>query len=77
MSKTKVNYTEEDEEIYLTNLFIQMIVKDKHPNIIKKAQKLAKKFLKENKCSFFHEKENKNRHLFSVRKPLIFASTIN
>ena len=48
MNNPKVNYTEEDEETYLTNLFIQMIVKDKHPNIIKKAKKLAKKFIKEN-----------------------------
>jgi len=43
----RINITKEDHEEWLTNQFINMIIEKKHPNVIKKARKLAKKFLKE------------------------------
>ena len=49
MSKNpKINLTQEDEELYLQNVFTQLIVENKYPQIIKRAKKLVKKFLKEN-----------------------------
>ena len=48
MNNPKVNYTEEDEEIYLQNVFLKLIIQKEHPDLIKRANKLAKRFLKEN-----------------------------
>lgn len=47
MNNPKVNYTEEDEEIYLQNVFLKLIIQKEHPDLIKRAEKLAKKFIKE------------------------------
>ena len=47
MNNPKVNYTEEDEEIYLQNVFLKLIIEKEHPKLIKRAEKLAKKFIKE------------------------------
>ena len=47
MNNPKVNYTEEDTKKYLENLFLSMIVKKEYPAAIKKARRLAKKFLKQ------------------------------
>lgn len=47
MNNPKVNYTEEDEELYLQNVFLKLIIEKEHPKLIKRAKKLAKKFLKE------------------------------
>ena len=44
----KINLTTEDKETYLIGLFVDMILKKDHPEIIKRARKMAKKFLKEN-----------------------------
>ena len=52
MNNPKVNYTKEDNETYLKNLFMKMLLERNHPRIYKKvnkeASRLAKKYLKEN-----------------------------
>lgn len=47
MNNPKVNYTEEDIKKYVENLFLSMIIKKDHPEAIKKARKLARKFIKQ------------------------------
>lgn len=49
MNNPKINYTDKDIKDYLTNLYIGMIVKRDHPEIIKAAKKLATKYIKKNK----------------------------
>jgi|OM-RGC.v1.038100687 hypothetical protein len=49
MNNPKVNYTQEDEETYIQNVFLKMIIEKEHPKLIKRARKLAKKYLKEHK----------------------------
>lgn len=44
----KINLTTEDKETYLVGLFVDMIIKKDHPEVIKRAKKLTKKFLKVN-----------------------------
>ena len=44
-----VNYTDEDRETLLKNMFVEMIIKRDHPEVIRQAEKLAKKFMKQNK----------------------------
>lgn len=52
MNNPTVNYTKEDHEILLKNLFVKMLMERNHPRIYKKvdkeASRLAKKYLKEN-----------------------------
>jgi hypothetical protein len=49
MNNPKINYTDKDIKAYLTSLYIDMIVKRDHPEIIKAARKLATKYMKKNK----------------------------
>jgi hypothetical protein len=44
----KINYTDKDIESYLTNVFTRLIIKRDHPEIIKAARKLTRKFMKQN-----------------------------
>lgn len=44
-----VNYTDEDRETLLKNMFVEMIIKRDHPEVIRQAKELAKKFMKQNK----------------------------
>ena len=44
-----VNYTDEDRETLLKNMFVEMIIKRDHPEVIQQAEKLAKEFMKQNK----------------------------
>lgn len=48
MTNPKINYTEEDIKQHLVNVYKEMILKRDHPEVIKQAEKYAKKFLKEN-----------------------------
>ena len=52
MNNPKINFTQEDNEIYLKNLFAKMLIERDHPRIFnkvnKEAERLAKEFLKEN-----------------------------
>lgn len=48
MNNPKVNYTHEDNLKYVQNLYVKLIVERDHPDIIKRARKLAKKFMKQN-----------------------------
>jgi len=52
MNNPKINFTQEDNEIYLKNLFTKMLIERNHPRILKKvskeAERLAKEFLKKN-----------------------------
>jgi hypothetical protein len=44
----KTNYTDDDIKTYLTNVFVRLIMERDHPEILKKAEKLTHKFLKQN-----------------------------
>ena len=44
----KINLTEEDNKVYLRNLFIKLILEEEYPEIIERADTLATSFLKEN-----------------------------
>lgn len=44
-----VNYTDEDRETLLENMFVEMIIKRDHPEVIQQAKELAKKYMKQNK----------------------------
>jgi hypothetical protein len=48
MNNPKVNYTKEDIENYVYNLFVKLIIDKDHPEIKKRAKKLTKKFIKQN-----------------------------
>lgn len=52
MNNPKTNYTQQDQQTYLENLFTQMLLERNHPRILKKvrseAEALAKKFIEEN-----------------------------
>lgn len=43
-----VNYTDEDRETLLKNMFVEMLIKRDHPEVLQQAEKLAKKFMKQN-----------------------------
>ena len=43
-----VNYTKEDREELLKNMFVEMLIKRDHPEIEERAKELAKKFMKQN-----------------------------
>lgn len=40
-----INFTDEDELKYVTNLYIQLLIERDHPEILEKAAELAKKFI--------------------------------
>ena len=44
----KTNYTDDDIKTYLMNVFVRLIIERDHPEVIKKAKKLTRKFLKQN-----------------------------
>lgn len=46
-----INFTDEDELNYVTNLYIQLLIERDHPEILEKAAELAKKFIE-----FEHDK---------------------
>ena len=46
-NKPKINLTEEDNKVYLRNLFIKLIIEKDYPEIIKRADTLTTRFLKE------------------------------
>ena len=48
MNNPKVNYTEEDLLEYYKNMFVRLIIERDHQKILKRAEKLAKKFHKQN-----------------------------
>ena len=52
MNNPKVNYTQEDSETFLINLFTKMLIEREHPDIHKKmieqAKQLTKQFLEKN-----------------------------
>lgn len=48
MNNPKVNYTQEDNLKYVQNMYVKLIVERDHPEIIERAKRLAKKFMKQN-----------------------------
>lgn len=42
-----INYTDEDRETLLKSMFIDMLIKRDHPEVLKKASELAKDFMKQ------------------------------
>lgn len=44
----KINFTDEDTKSYLTNAFVKLIIERDHPEIVKRAKRLTRKFLKQN-----------------------------
>ena len=44
-NKYKINYTEQDIETMLFNMFIQLIVDKEHPDIVAKAKQLTQKYI--------------------------------
>lgn len=47
-NKYKINFTEEDTKSYITNTFVKLIIERDYPEIIKRAKKLTRKFMKQN-----------------------------
>lgn len=43
----KINLTEEDNKVYLRNLFIKLILEKEYPEIVERADELAIRFVKE------------------------------
>jgi phosphoribosyl-ATP pyrophosphohydrolase len=52
MNNPKTNYTQQDQQTYLENLFTKLLIERDHPEILKKvkreAEELARKFIEEN-----------------------------
>ena len=46
-SKYRINYTPEDDKQLLINLFVHLLVKRDHPQIITTAEQLATEYIKQ------------------------------
>ena len=44
-NKYKINYTEQDIETMLLNMFIQLIVDKEHPDIVTRAKQLTQQYI--------------------------------